>query len=952
MSSTLTELVAQGQSPWIDFIRRSFMTKGDFGKLIAAGEIRGATSNPTIFEKAIGGSDDYDEQLKELVRQGVTDPKKIFDELAIRDIQMAADILRPVYDQASGADGFISLEVSPGAAHDTQATINEVRYLWGRVNRPNVMIKIPATPEGLPAIEQMLTEGININITLMFAVQVYDQVAHAYINALQKRAAAGQPIDRIASVASFFVSRVDTETDKRLNKLAEQAGSDEQRQRVKALLGKAAIANAKIAYQHFQMIFGAPDFTDLRAKGAKVQRPLWASTSTKNPAYRDVLYVEELIGPDTVDTMPPATIDAFRDHGKVAPTLVADQAGARQVMADLAAVGIDIDDVTQTLLVEGVKSFADSYDQLMAETAKKVVQLQQHMTGTSHPTKASGAPTGDDLFPAPLADAVETASRGLASADVGARLWDKDVTLWPGDATAGAATLNGLGWLDIPRVMESAVRDLTDFADEIRAGGFTHVVVLGMDAGSRFAAVLGASIGARPGFPRLHVVDVTDPATVLGVERGLDLRRTLFVVASKSGATLETLTLFHYFFGAARATLGDQAAARNVIAITDPGSALDASRFPFRRVWRNPPDMSGGYAALSYFGLLPAALMGLDVDALLDTALAQMAACGPGVPAAQSPGLALGALLGAAARGGRDKLTLVASPPVAALAPWLARLVAASIGQGIIPVANEPLGPPAVYGDDRLFVYLRADDGFDPAQDAGLDALQAAGQPVARVRLRSRYAQAGEGYRWQVATAVAGHILGINPFVAPDPLAGGAATKRILADFERNRRFPSLTPLLADGAIKVYATGATANTLRGAATIRAFKDALARQARPGDALAITAFLDPAPEHDALLQRLRLWLRDHTKAATMLDYGVRACDSAERSRLGGPEGGLIIQIVGEAQEDARIPGVAYTFGALTAAQSLGDYEALQERGRRVVRIELGRAIRAGLAHLAE
>ncbi len=966
MSNPLTELVAQGQSPWIDFIRRSFMEKGDFGKLIAAGEIRGATSNPTIFEKAIGGSADYDDQLKDLVRQGVTDPKKIFDELSIRDIQMAADILRPIYDQSNGADGFISLEVSPGAAHDDQTTLSEARYLWGRVQRPNLMIKVPATSEGLAAVEQLLSEGINVNITLMFAVPVYELVAQAYVNALKKRAAAGQPVDRIASVASFFVSRVDTETDKRLAKLAEQAGSEAEKQRILALQGKAAIANAKIAYERFQAIFGGPDFAALRAKGAHVQRPLWASTSTKNPAYRDVIYVEELIGPDTVNTMPPATVDAFRDHGKVAPTLAADQAGAQQVMADLAAVGIAIDDVTQTLLVEGVKSFTDSYDQLMEETAKKVGELQQQMASTNHPTKASGAPTGDEVIPAPLADVADAALRSLAAANVGARLWDKDTTLWPSDPTGGSAA-DRLGWLDLPRVLASEVRDLAEFADEIRTAGYSDMVLLGMNGSGLFAAALGAAFGAQPGFPRLHVLATTDPTTVLRVERLLDLRRTLFVVASKSGTTLETLTLFHYFFGAARTALGDQAAARNVIAITDPGSALEASRFPFRRVFRNPPDMVGGYAALAYFGLVPAALMGLDVDALLDAALAQMTACGPDVPAERNPGLVLGAVLGAGAQAGRDKLTIVASPSVASFAPWIAQLVANSTGQqgqGIIPVVDEPLGAPAVYGDDRLFVYLRADEGFDAAQDAALAALQAAGQPVVRLRIPRRYALAGEVYRWQVATVVAAHILGSNPCTTPDLPAVTEATRHLLSDFERNGRFPvlptvtPLTPLLVGTAIKVSATDASASALRSAAALpgtsnaRSFKAALAYLAQAGDAFALIAYLDPAPDHDALLQRLRLWLRDHAKVATTLDYGAGARHAAGQLHLDGPPGGIVIQIVGEAQLDARIPGVAYTFGNLTAAQALGDYQALQSRGRRVVRIELGRAIRAGLAHLAE
>ncbi|MBA3824288.1 MAG: transaldolase [Ktedonobacterales bacterium] len=380
MSNPLSQLNELGQSPWIDFIRRTFMTNGELTKLIQAGEIRGATSNPSIFEKAIGGSSDYDDQLKDLVRQGITDPKKIFDELAIVDIQMAADHLRPVYDASGGKDGFISLEVSPGAANDTQATITEARYLWGRVNRPNLMIKVPATPEGVPAVETLLSEGLNINITLIFALDVHQAVINAFLNGLEKRAAAGQPIDRIASVASFFVSRVDTEADKRLMALAEVETNPARKEQILGLQGKAAIANAKLAYELFQQSFGSERFAALHTKGAQVQRPLWASTSTKNPAYRDVIYVEQLIGPDTVDTMPPATIDAFRDHGDAVVTITQDIAGAHQTFDDLKAVGVDMADVTHKLQIDGVKLFADSYNDLMDKTAKKVSELQSQVT--------------------------------------------------------------------------------------------------------------------------------------------------------------------------------------------------------------------------------------------------------------------------------------------------------------------------------------------------------------------------------------------------------------------------------------------------------------------------------------------------------------------------------------------------------------------------------------------
>jgi transaldolase/glucose-6-phosphate isomerase len=952
VSNPLTELVALGQSPWIDFIRRSFMSDGSFGKLIAAGEIRGATSNPTIFEKAIGGSSDYDDQLKTLVRQGVTDPKKIFDELSIADIQQAADILRPVYEQTSGADGFISLEVSPGAAHDAATTLQEARYLWGRVGRPNVMIKVPATSEGVPAVEQLLSEGINVNITLMFAVPVYEDVAHAYIKGLQKRAAAGQPVDRIASVASFFVSRVDTETDKRLNKLLESATDDAQKQRITALLGKAAIANAKLAYERFQAIFGGQEFRDLAAKGAHVQRPLWASTSTKNPAYRDVIYVEQLIGPDTVNTMPPATIDAFRDHGQAHTTITQDVASAHHVMAELAALGINIDDVTQTLIVEGVKSFSDSYDQLMEETAKKVGELQQQVGGASHPTKASGAPTRDGDILALLAGATGAALQRLQTANALSRLWERDTTLWQNDATTPNASR--LGWVDLPRVMEAEVRDLNEFANAIRMADYVHILLVGADEASRCAALLGAVFGPQPGWPTLTVLDTTYPDALARIERELDLRRTLVVVADQTGNTLATVATFTALVNTMRARLGDQAVARNVIAITDPGSALDGAAFPFRRVFRNPPDMDGRFAALSYFGLVPAALLGSDIDALLDAALAMQAECGALAPLAHNPGAMLGARLAAEAQAGRDKLTLVASPSVAAFVPWIAQLVGNSLGRGgrgIVPVVEEPPGAPDAYGQDRLFVYLRADEGADAAQDAALAALEAAGQPVVRLRLRSRYAVAGECVRWQVAVALAAHLLGGTPFGPTPTGALDVATRRILESGERARRLPAPMPLLTEGGITLAASNTAAEALRGTTNPAGIKDALLRMAKPGDFVAILAYLAPAPENDALIARLRAWLRDHGHLATVADIGPREQHTLAPLLLRGPATGIILQLVAMPEATYPLDGT-YTPGTLFIAQSLATYDALQAQGRRIVRITFGSDPRATLATLVD
>lgn len=376
MANPMVELYGtQGQSPWLDFIRRSMLHDGGLKRYIEEDGIRGVTANPTIFAQAIGAGDDYDAQISELARKGVA-PADMFEQIAIDDIRAAADLLRPVYKDSNGGDGYVSIEVSPDKAFQTQATIDEAKRWWSNIDRPNLLIKIPATNEGIPAIEECIAEGININITLIFAISFYEKVMEAYIRGLERRVADGQNVDRLHSVASFFVSRVDTATDKRIEAKLAAASTEGDREKLRSLLGKAAVANAKIAYERFLAVFGADRFKKLSAAGAHTQRPLWASTGTKNKAYSDILYIQELIGPDTVNTMPPATIDAFRDHGVARRTIDEGVAEAHAVMRDLAAVGISIDEVTDELQRDGVEAFSKSFQQINETTAEKASMLK------------------------------------------------------------------------------------------------------------------------------------------------------------------------------------------------------------------------------------------------------------------------------------------------------------------------------------------------------------------------------------------------------------------------------------------------------------------------------------------------------------------------------------------------------------------------------------------------
>src|SRR5687767_5255486 len=458
--------------------------------MIDEDDLRGMTSNPTIFEKAIGGSEDYDAQLRALASQGKS-RDEIYDELVIEDIGNAADVFRPVYDRTNGDDGYVSLEVSPLLASDTAKTVSEAERLFGRVGRPNLMIKIPATPEGIPAIEKTIAAGINVNVTLIFSNEVYAQVIEAYLRGLEQRAAKGLPIGDIASVASFFVSRIDTQADKQLEARLKDDPS------VEPLLGKIAIANAKIAYQLFKKVFTSERFLKLRDKGARVQRPLWASTGTKNPKYRDVLYVESLIGPDTVNTLPPATYEAFKDHGRPVMTLDQDVDEAKRVLDTFGAKGFSLEAITTKLTAEGVKSFSDSFDELML-----TIEARRDSFVRSLPDRLT-------LHGINVDDVIARADKEK----VVSRIWKRDASLWKSDEASAKVIGNSLGWLDAPKKTAANLGPVLELVESVK-GRFDHVVVLGMGGSSLVSEVARRVFPNREGHPELLVLDSTVPEAV------------------------------------------------------------------------------------------------------------------------------------------------------------------------------------------------------------------------------------------------------------------------------------------------------------------------------------------------------------------------------------------------------------------------------------------------------
>jgi len=929
-----------GQAVWLDFLARGFVAKGDLKRLIDTDGVKGVTSNPSIFEKAIGSSDEYDAPIGKALKGGDRPVAELFEQLAVEDIQHAADVLRPVYDHLNGRDGFVSLEVSPYLAMDTKATITEAERLWKEVKRENLMVKVPATPEGLPAIEHLIGEGISINITLLFSQKVYLEVAEAYLSGLEKYVANGGDPSHVASVASFFVSRIDTMVDKELDEKIARANDPSEKERLAALKGKVAIANAKLAYQDYKCLFAGPRWEKLAAKGAKPQRLLWASTGTKNKAYSDVLYVEELIGADTINTVPPATLDAFRDHGKVRDSLEENIDDARHVLDELQKSGISLDAITDELVKDGVKQFADAADKLYGAVAYK------------RATVLGGNIDRQQLMlAAPMEKAVEKSTEEWRASARIRRLWQKDKSVWTGDDEN-----KWLGWLT--SVADADIADYEDYAQRVKGQNFTDAVVLGMGGSSLGPEVLAETFPKKSGFPKLHVLDSTDPAQVRAMEEKINIGKTVFIVSSKSGGTTEPNAMKDYFYDRVSKAIGANKAGHRFIAVTDPGSSLEkvATKQGFARIFHGEPTIGGRYSVLSPFGLVPAATAGIDVRSLLTHALAMVRSCGPDVPPHENPGVQLGLAMGLAGLEGRDKVTILSSKKVADFGAWTEQLIAESTGKegkGLIPVDGETLGEASVYGDDRFFIDIRTEGEDDSAHDEKLAALEQAGHPVARIVMKSIDHIGQEFFRFEIATAVAGAILGINPFNQPDVESAKVKTRELTTAFEKTGELPAEEPAVTTAEADLYTDQANAAALRQAGAngdLGSWLKAHLARAGADDYVALLAYIERDAAHIDLLQDMRLKVRDKRHVATCAEFGPRFLHSTGQAYKGGPDSGVFLQITADDAKDLPIPGHKASFGVIKAAQARGDFDVLTERGRRALRVHLKGDLKSGLRML--
>jgi len=904
MEKVLADLCSRGYSPWLAYLRRGMFASGEMQTLIEQG-IRGVAASLLLLARVLGGSPDYPLLLRQ-ARRTFSDAGETLEFLVREDIRAAADLLLPIYRQTAGMDGYACLDLDPLTAREEKEMVTSCHRLWGSVDRPNVMVKLPATAAGLRAAETLLAEGIPVNLDLVFSPRTYEEAASVYLRALERRSREGRGIQEVSSVVSFP-----------LGSLASVLPQ-----------GEWAILLARHIYARSREIFTSPRFSSLQERGARPQRLLWSNLSESDPRRAPTSYLDSLLaangtGLGTVLSLTPSLLASLGqeiERGSIYPEPGKEGEEARQGgevlrSGELPSLGeIDLDEIEARLQEEELETRSRSLKAI----------LDHLQSSLSHPTSpAEGPPFWTQLDP--LSSALSAARRETEDERIVARIWGRDHRVWKPDPRE---IVNRLGWLDLPDRMQRHVRDLEVFAHQVREAGFHQALLLGMGGSSLAPEVLRATFDPPPAPLQLMVLDSTIPSQIARIARSLDLARTLFLVSSKSGTTIEVLCLFSYFWSLVQQIKGDLAG-ENFVAITDPGTPLEdlARSHGFRRLFPSHPDLGGRYSALSHFGLVPASLLGLELGPWLERAEVMAESCAPCVPLPDNPGASLGSILAASAQQGRDKLTLFTSPALSALGLWIEQLLAESLGKegrGIIPVVGEPSADPSAYTRDRLFVFLRLEGDENGILDQQMRSLLTAGHPALCLSLSDRYHLAAEFFRWEFATALAAARLSLHPFDQPNVEESKENTRSLLASLPPGSQ-PPLQPM---GSLPQ----------------------LLSQARPGDYVALMAFLEQTPTLEAAFADLRRLILERYHLPSTLGFGPRFLHSTGQLHKGGPERALFVQFTGDTVEDLPIPGRPYTFGTLAAAQAQGDLQSLLAKGRRVIRIHLGGEAERGVREL--
>ncbi len=932
------ELIEAGQSPWLDFISRDLLNSGKLASYIKDKGLLGVTSNPSIFQKAIttpGAG--YESDVAKFFARGAT-TFEVYDALTIQDIQDACDAFASVFKKSKEEHGFVSLEVDPGLADDEETTVREAARLFKAVNRPNVMIKVPATGAGVRAFRRIIAKGINVNVTLMFSLSHYRDVARAYLDGLADFKRKGGDLRKVHSVASVFVSRFDTLLDKRLEDLAQKTPDQMKKAAILELRGKTAVANAKLIYGEFVKYFSSTEFQLLKESGAWTQKLLWGSTSTKKPEYNDLMYVEPLIGPETVNTLPLPTFEALLDHGKIEPgTAGQGLEDAYRTVEALSNLGISLEETGRELQKAGAESFCEAFDILM-RTLERL--------GLDHRKGIKSFSAGNfqvNLSPNLAEDAhVTQVFEKAEKENYLARLLKKDPTLWKSHPDHQKVILNRLGWLYSVDWILGKLHEVDRLAEEIAGEGIKSIVLLGMGGSSLAPEVLSLickkNQGRRIAF---HVLDTTDPASLFAVEKNIKLKTSLFIVASKSGGTVETMSQFQYFYAKVFKGLANDgiAAGRHFIAITDCGSGLAqlALERRFRKVWINPTDIGGRYSALSYFGIVPAILAGIPVRGILKSAAELLSVTIGEAKVRQNPAIGLGCVLGSLARYGKNKVTFWTSKSLQPMGAWLEQLIAESTGKegrGILPVESEPFLKLAEYGEDRVFVVLKLKGDSLGVYQKGLTAVRRAGYPVIEMQLDSTDAVGAEFLRWEIATAIASAVLEVNPFDEPNVKESKDLTGQFLVRLEKTGKLPDPALLIKMGR-GFPGTGKSRKTLEIAI------DAWRGQLEKGSYVSLLCYTERSKPFEAALTGLRKGLAASLKVPVVTGFGPRYLHSIGQFYKGGPRNGLFILFYPEETKDAAVPGVRYRFGQLKKAQALGDLSALSQKKLPVLAVNLSK-----------
>jgi transaldolase/glucose-6-phosphate isomerase len=738
---------------------------------------------------------------------------------------------------------------------------------------------------------------------------------NAYLDGLEKRLEAGKDINNISSVASFFVSRLETKADERLQDIIDQGG--EGSDIANKLKGKIAVDNTRLAYQDYEQFFNSERFKKLAEAGAKKQKPLWASTSTKDPSYSDIKYVESLVAENTINTVPPSTLDAFIDHGGPEITIYDDLDRAEEDFELLEALDISIDEITKELEDEGVEKFAASFEKLL-----DVIDKQQRKFQSTLGILAEKVPSEVDAF---------------ETYEVISRMDRNDSTIWTDDPAGKTIVQTRLGWLDLPSEGKTLIPSLNKLFEDCRSEGYEKVLLLGMGGSSLAPETISLILGDQLAGLDLKILDSTIPEQIRNIETWVDYGKTLFIVASKSGTTTETLSLYHYFWEKSEAELDDKRPL-HFVAVTDPGSKLAnlGQSSGFRAVFTSNPNVGGRYSALTHFGLVPAALMGVDLEDFLNRAQKMAQKCSARTPISLNLGALLGIIIGLSASNGKDKLTLIADPGLKPFGAWLEQLVAESSGKqgrGIVPVDQEPLVKGQGYGADRIFVYLRNSGDHDRL----LEELANNGHSTVTLDVTDPYDLSAQFYLWEVAIAVACGIIGVNAFDQPDVQDNKDRTKKKIALFKEKGILEEPEVIWQKNGTKVY--GYYFEALSSCESVGDVIEEFIKLAQDGDYIALNAYLPRNEKTTEKLQVLRKHILEETGKATTLGFGPRFLHSTGQLHKGGANNGVFIQITQEDKEDLPIPGMDYTFGTLAKAQAQGDLEALLGRDRRAMRIHL-------------